>query len=339
MSRKNAEAILIGKPLERVKGIEPSSSAWEAAALPLSYTRIRAAVFRKWGVACPCFACALVAARHDVDIRGEHSMAEEQGRTPHPIVKWIARIGVLLGIGAPVAAVAMALGTGAGMIDWQTSLGSLRNLTYAAMAGGGLSLLAILALLFRKHWRRLLWPVVAIVAALGFVGYASYSFGKAATVPPIHDITTDLSNPPDFETLTLRADNRETVPDGDRAELAELDNAARWRRWHEEGYADIQPILVPVSVPDAVAAAEQLVADRGWELAVADPATGRLEATETVSIYRFKDDVVLRITPNPNGEGCVVNMRSVSRVGISDLGVNGDRIRAFLADLTTATGG
>ena len=27
------------KPLERVKGIEPSSSAWKAVALPLSYTR------------------------------------------------------------------------------------------------------------------------------------------------------------------------------------------------------------------------------------------------------------------------------------------------------------
>ena len=26
--------------MERVKGIEPSSSAWEAAALPLSYTRV-----------------------------------------------------------------------------------------------------------------------------------------------------------------------------------------------------------------------------------------------------------------------------------------------------------
>jgi len=266
-------------------------------------------------------------------------MAEEQGRKPHPIIKWVSRLGVLLGIGAPVTAVAMALGTGAGMVDWQTSLGSLRNLTYAAMAGGGLSLVALIALLLRKHWKRLLWPLVAIVMAGGFVGYASYSFGKAATVPPIHDITTDLSNPPAFETLTLRADNREVVPDGDRADLAGLDNAARWRRWHEEAYADIQPILVSVSVPDAVAAAEQLVADRGWELAVSDSATGRVEATATVSIYRFKDDVVLRITPNPDGEGSVVNMRSVSRVGTSDLGVNGDRIRAFLVDLAAATDG
>src|SRR5690606_38340711 len=31
-----------GRRMERVKGIEPSSSAWKAVALPLSYTRIRA---------------------------------------------------------------------------------------------------------------------------------------------------------------------------------------------------------------------------------------------------------------------------------------------------------
>lgn len=264
-------------------------------------------------------------------------MAGTEARTPHKIVVWIARIGIALGIGAPVLAVAMALATGAGILDWQTSLGSLRQLTYAAMAGGALSLVALIVFLVRKYWGRLLWPLIAIVIAGGFVGYTSYSFGKAATVPPIHDITTDLSNPPDFDTLTLRADNREVVPDGGRADLAALDNVARWRRWHEEAYADIQPILVPVSVPEAVAAAEELIAERGWELAVADPATGRVEATETVSIYRFKDDVVLRIMPNPNGPGSVVNMRSVSRVGISDLGVNGERIREFLADLSDAT--
>lgn len=264
-------------------------------------------------------------------------MADEQRQTPHPIVNWISHTGILLGIGAPVVAVAMALATGAGLLGWQTSFGSLPTLTYAAMAGGGLALIAVPALLVRKYWGRIVWPLIALVLAAGFVGYVSYSFGKAATVPPIHDITTDLSNPPDFATLVLRTDNREVVPDGGRADLAALDNAARWRRWHEEGYADIQPIAIPVSVPDAVAASETLVADRGWELAVVEPDAGRLEATETISIYRFKDDVVLRIAPNPNGEGSIVHMRSVSRVGISDLGVNGDRIRAFLADLAAAT--
>ncbi|MBC2778402.1 DUF1499 domain-containing protein [Parasphingopyxis marina] len=260
--------------------------------------------------------------------------APESGvRTPHPAVRWIARIGVLLGIGAPLAALAMALMTGAGWLGWQISLMSLFYLPWVAMAGGLLCTIALIFLMIGKHWRRALWPVVGIVVAAAFVGIVSYTFGKAATVPPIHDITTDLSNPPAFETLTLRADNRTAMPP------VEGDPAMAWREWHETAYPDIQPIIVPVSVPETIAAAERLVEERGWELAAADPATGRLEATETVSIYRFKDDVVLRVTPNPNGPGSVVNMRSVSRVGISDLGVNAERVRAFLADLSAATAG
>jgi hypothetical protein len=35
------------KTLERVKGIEPSYSAWKAAALPLSYTRMSDQVSRQ----------------------------------------------------------------------------------------------------------------------------------------------------------------------------------------------------------------------------------------------------------------------------------------------------
>ena len=37
----NAARNLQTERLERVKGIEPSYSAWKAAALPLSYTRAR----------------------------------------------------------------------------------------------------------------------------------------------------------------------------------------------------------------------------------------------------------------------------------------------------------
>jgi hypothetical protein len=37
------------KKLERVKGIEPSYSAWKAAALPLSYTRFSAISYQKSG--------------------------------------------------------------------------------------------------------------------------------------------------------------------------------------------------------------------------------------------------------------------------------------------------
>jgi hypothetical protein len=39
-SIRNRTWLKLLKRLERVKGIEPSYSAWKAAALPLSYTRI-----------------------------------------------------------------------------------------------------------------------------------------------------------------------------------------------------------------------------------------------------------------------------------------------------------
>ena len=76
--------------------------------------------------------------------------------------------------------------------------------------------------------------------------------------------------------------------------------------------------------------AAALARERGWEVALAE--SERVEATDTSIFFRFKDDVVVRIRPAPAG-GSLVDMRSISRVGGSDVGMNAKRIRAFLADL------
>jgi uncharacterized protein (DUF1499 family) len=78
--------------------------------------------------------------------------------------------------------------------------------------------------------------------------------------------------------------------------------------------------------------AAALARERGWDLALVDEAAGIVEATATSRFFRFKDDVVLRVRPAPGG-GSLVDMRSISRVGVSDVGVNAKRVRAFLADL------
>jgi len=83
-----------------------------------------------------------------------------------------------------------------------------------------------------------------------------------------------------------------------------------------------------------IAKAERLAKARNWDIAISLPAEGRLEATETSAFFQFKDDVVLRVRPSDTGEGSIVDMRSVSRVGLSDLGMNAKRVRSFLADLT-----
>jgi uncharacterized protein (DUF1499 family) len=77
----------------------------------------------------------------------------------------------------------------------------------------------------------------------------------------------------------------------------------------------------------AVSAARKL----GWHVVAAAPAEGRLEATDTTRWFGFKDDVVVRIAPAADGSR--VDVRSVSRVGRSDLGTNARRIRAFLREL------
>jgi uncharacterized protein (DUF1499 family) len=72
----------------------------------------------------------------------------------------------------------------------------------------------------------------------------------------------------------------------------------------------------------------------GWEIVAAEAAEGRIEATETTAWWGFKDDVVIRIAPE--GTGSRLDIRSMSRVGKSDLGKNADRIRAFLAKVKEA---
>ena len=88
---------------------------------------------------------------------------------------------------------------------------------------------------------------------------------------------------------------------------------------------------------EAVQRAEALIGKRGWRVARVDRQAGTIEATATTLFFRFKDDVVVRVRADPaRPGGSIVDMRSISRVGGSDVGVNAGRIRAFLADLQAA---
>jgi uncharacterized protein (DUF1499 family) len=90
----------------------------------------------------------------------------------------------------------------------------------------------------------------------------------------------------------------------------------------------MRPVDSELTPSAAFDRAETLVAELGWEQVAADREAGRIEATDTTAMYGFKDDVVIRI--RSRGEGSVIDLRSVSRVGQSDLGTNAARIRAFI---------
>lgn len=142
------------------------------------------------------------------------------------------------------------------------------------------------------------------------------------SVPWIHDITTDTANPPLFEAiLPLRAGAPNSAEYGGPA-LA---------KQQQDGYPDLVPGSLGASPEEAFPRALKAAKDMGWEIVAADPKSLRIEATDTTAFFGFKDDVVVRLTKSP--AGCRIDVRSVSRVGQSDVGTNARRIKAYLARL------
>lgn len=245
----------------------------------------------------------------------------QTGKTwPHHLGRWSIRFAL---VSFAVAAMGLTLAR----YDLIPKLPGFLSL----MVGGLLSLVAVLlglaALLGgRKHGAPGQGKVaLAIAASLLFVGFLASRPMAAGKVPAIHDITTDLANPPQFEVIALRADN-----------LAGVGTLENWRSLHAAAYGDLRPVMIAKPVKVVTADAVRLAKEAGWDIVSSDPARGHIEATASVSYIRFHDDVALRITPTADGKASRVDMRSVSRVGVSDLGVNARRIRAFLAVLAAA---
>ena len=238
------------------------------------------------------------------------------------------------GVGALVWGAVAAVGTGWGFWAYTSGL--------KGVAGAFLLGVAALLMGLVQEWRvrKSTTPPlrarrwVGMLVALVYVGWVGTFLLQALTVPAIHDISTDLADPPTFQTLQMRADNLDNVPGADDAKMRGLTPEQRWAMVHQKAYGDIRSVRVNEPVASVVAKAERLAKARGWDVAISLPEEGRLEATETSAFFQFKDDVILRVRPSATGAGSIVDMRSVSRVGQSDLGMNAKRVRSFLADLT-----
>jgi uncharacterized protein (DUF1499 family) len=233
------------------------------------------------------------------------------------------RILVLL---VALAAIALLGASGFGYrMGWWEYRRGFEMLSWGVYAGLGAAALAAVALAvpkLRAGWTAGL--AVALVAGLA-VAYVPWHWReRARSVPPIHDITTDTQNPPKFvAVLPLRKGAPNT------AEYGGKDVADKQLK----GYPDIQPLQLPVAPQIAFARALETAGRMGWTLVANNPAEGRIEATDTTLWFGFKDDIVIRVAPE--GAGSRIDVRSVSRLGRSDIGTNAQRIRKYLARLTS----
>ena len=196
---------------------------------------------------------------------------------------------------------------------------------FAIFALGGIvaTITAVVGLGQRLRGRRLATGgVLAVAAAAGFIAAASQGRGH----PRINDFTTDLAEPPAFGHAT-------TLPPNAGRDMGYPPAFAAIQR---ECCADLHAATVKAAPAEAYAKALAVARARPtWTVTHEDAAGQTFEAVDTTKLFRFQDDIAVRVRPAADGTSRV-DVRSKSRDGQGDLGVNAKRIRAFVADLEPA---
>jgi hypothetical protein len=245
---------------------------------------------------------------------------------------WV-RAALLLSLLIPVYFLFAALGTRFGMFDWTFGLLTMtQQWGERILLGGAVFALAglLLACLVTPRRGRGL-ALIALLVPLGGIGYGLYLRHEAAELPAIHDVSTDLIDPPSFSDAVARA--RADVIGSNSLDLLGK-RSAEGRAFIElqrEGYPDIDSVATGLTQAQAFQVALALAREQKWTLGDVDAARGTIEATARSFWFGFIDDVVIRV--RSDGSGARVDMRSVSRVGRVDLGANAARIRPFLREL------
>ncbi len=236
----------------------------------------------------------------------------------------------LLAVGLALAAALVAMlggfGNRRGWWDFRTGISILKWAAYSEIVVIAASAVGMIIAAFRRRKAALAYFLIGAVISIAAIGVPLAMWITAHQVPPIHDITTDTENPPRFvEILKARRDAPNT------SEYGGPDVAAR----QHAAYPDIKPLIFEMAPGKAFDLASDAASGMGWEIVNKDPAKGIIEATDTTFWFGFKDDIIIRVTPDAKGSR--IDVRSVSRVGVSDIGTNAKRIRKYLKVLQGIT--
>jgi uncharacterized protein (DUF1499 family) len=164
--------------------------------------------------------------------------------------------------------------------------------------------------------------------ASALLAYPAYLAYQAVRLPALHDISTDVDDPPAFSQSQHALDARKGfVP---------LSVSASQRQRQLDAYPNVQPIILDLDAGDAYQTVLQVVTAKHWKLVEAHPPGGRfglghVDAIDHSHVFGFANDITIRIRPLAGQTR--IDVRSVSRVGRHDFGANARRILAFADDL------
>ena len=229
----------------------------------------------------------------------------------HKVLKFLAVIALL---GFPIAVIGFRLGLFPFTTSFTLMLATAGLSAIVFMVGMLVSFIKRSQAVTAKSAR-----TAAMIALLPLIGLGTQAF-KGSSLPEIHNISTDLSNPPAFDkVIALRSDSDNSL-EYNIDELASIQSAA---------YPNVKTLLTDLSPSEAHAKSKSIFESMGLDLVNSDVEKGIIEATHQSALWGFKDDIVVRITVS--GEKTAIDLRSVSRIGRSDLGANAARIEKFFA--------
>jgi len=232
----------------------------------------------------------------------------------------LAWTGLILAVVSGLAETGSGLGTRWGWWSFTSGFSVLTWATFCSLAAVVVSLGAFFLSRSETGQQWVLLSIAGLALALLASAIPLGWFVTARSAPLIHDITTDTDDPPRYvAVLPLRSGAINPVEYGGPA-VAELQHAA---------YPAITPLMLPLPKDRAYDLAMEAVHKMGWAVVAGDSSEGRIEATDSTFWFGFKDDIVVRI--QPEGSGSRLDVRSLSRVGLSDVGTNAKRIRTYLA--------
>jgi uncharacterized protein (DUF1499 family) len=236
--------------------------------------------------------------------------------TPHskPLSRW-ALAGLLLALAAAMAVPAAGLGSREGWWHFTQGLQVSEWAAYGAALALALSIMGAFQTISGGRRKGTALAVLGIALSLPVVVMALQWEYATRTYPPINDISTDTTDAPVFWDMPVATD----YPG---AKVAAL---------QREAYPDLAPLKLSVPPKLAFDQALALAKDRGWDIVSSLPEEGRIEAEARSLLYGFTDEVAIRVQPADGG--ALVDVRSRSRIGRIDRGVNAKRIRAYLSDL------
>jgi uncharacterized protein (DUF1499 family) len=236
--------------------------------------------------------------------------------------------GMLLApVAVVLAATALLLLAGSGPL-YQLELLSLQAAFTGLRVAVGVGIAALIAGLGELvvAWRVRSIPHLAIGVGCVLAGVTAVNVPlrarhQALAAAPLHDVTTDVENPPTFTALLeLYQEQHRTLARGPAVDALQ-----------RRAYPDLHPIMLPETVDMAYEDVLETMNEIDWPVAAANPDEGRVEAMVRSPWFGFRDDVVIRLTPQ--GSSTRVDVRSVTRDGANDMGRNARHVREFLEEL------